>query len=413
MQKLVRGLREEFNNSSIINMIKIISLSNQLFQQKLDDIRNGIQYGLQMSEIIARHLLLRPFHLNVIEAACHGRFKETGHSLVLADMLRHPAIQDSFLETFLNIKHEFMEVTAETDRVDVALRGNDIFIIVENKVNAAEEKKNQVYRYVHEIGVEKYGYSLSQIYVVYLNPTNRNLPSDYSLCDENKEHNVFDELGDEHYTVQSYKYDITNWLRELSINDEPHINSALDQYIDFLENKFHTSPLDKNMNNEIKNLLLKELQIEDKPLEEQIAALSNQYGKTEELLRAIESLKIEMRKELSLKMIREWQKQIEQKLGITLSEDSHSFGIQLRNKVWLGIWDGHDSQDHLPYWGFQFNSFRKGSMPKLYEQIETLLLNLGLTQFHSEKDWIAWCTTKKGVERFMSLYHGVKEMGLL
>ena len=27
----------------------------------------------------------------------------------------------------------------------------------------------QVYRYVHEIGMEKYGYDMSQIYVVYLN----------------------------------------------------------------------------------------------------------------------------------------------------------------------------------------------------------------------------------------------------
>lgn len=390
-----------------------IILSNSLFQHKLDCLKQGIKYGRQVSEIIARHLSLRPFHLNVIEAACHGRFKETGHSLVLADILRHPVIQSSFIEAFLSIEHEFMDVTAETDRVDVALRGKDIFIIVENKVNAAEEQKNQVYRYVHEIGIDRYGYTPSQIYVLYLNPTNRNIPSEYSLCDENNEHNVFEELGDDHYNVLSYKYDITNWLRELSINDEPHIDSALDQYIDYLETKFHTSPLDKNMNSEIKNLLLKELQVVNKPLEEQIAALANQYDKTEELLRAIESLKIEIRKELSLKMIREWQKQIEQQLGISLREDSHSFGVQLNNKVWLGVWDGHDSQDHLPYWGFQFNSFKKGTMPELYAQIEALLKSVDIVHFHTENDWIAWCTTEKGVERYISLYHGAKEMGLL
>ena len=413
MLRHVLGLQEKYYNSSVITMIKTLSLSNQLFQQKLDGLRNGIRYGWQISEIIARHMSLRPFHLNVIEAACRGSFKETGHSLVLADMLRHPTIQSSFLDTFLNLEHEYMVVTAEADRVDVALKGKDIFIIVENKVNAAKEQKNQVYKYVHEIGIEKYGHSISQIYVVYLNPTNRNNPSEYSLCDENNEHNVFEELETDHYNVISYKYDITDWLRRLSINNEPHINSALDQYIDFLENKFHTSPLDKNMNSDIKKLLLKELQIEDKPLEEQIAALSSQDEKTEELLRAIESLKREIRKELSLKMIREWQKQIEQQLGITLRNDDHSFGIQLNNKVWLGVWDGHDSHEHLPYWGFQFDSFRKDTMPDLYGQIEILLKRANINESHYERDWVAWGTTENGVESFISLYHSAKETGLL
>lgn len=133
----------------------------------------------------------------------------------------------------MNLEHDYLNVTAETDRVDVALKGEDIFIIIENKVNSAEEQRNQVYRYVHEIAIDKYGYSLSQIYVIYLNPTNHNPPSEYSLCDENNENNVFEELGEEHYTVQSYKYDITDWLRCLSVTNEPHIDSALDQYIDF------------------------------------------------------------------------------------------------------------------------------------------------------------------------------------
>ena len=105
----------------------------------------GIKCGCQVSDIIARHLSRRPFHLNVIEAACHGRFKETGHSLVLADMLSHPAIQSSFMEQFLGLNLNYMEVTAETDRVDVALKGKDIFVIVENKVNAAVEQNCQVY----------------------------------------------------------------------------------------------------------------------------------------------------------------------------------------------------------------------------------------------------------------------------
>lgn len=395
-------------------MIKTLQLSNNIFQYKLDGMKMGIKCGCQVSDIIARHLSRRPFHLNVIEAACHGRFKETGHSLVLADMLRHPAIQSSFMEQFLGLNLNYMEVTAETDRVDVALKGKDIFVIVENKVNAAVEQNCQVYRYVHEIAIEKYGYSLSQIYVLYLNPTNHNPPSEYSLCDENNENNVFEELGNDHYNVLSYKYDVTDWLRGISVSNEPHIVSALDQYIDFLENKFHTTSLDIDMNNEIKDFLLKELQVDNSPLEEQLSALDSQYNKTQELLSAIDSLKIELRKELSHKMMREWQRQIEELLCIKLSQDDHSFGVQLNNKVWLGVWDGYDSPNHLPYWGFQYTTYKKDENPELYKCVETLITGAGINKFQADnKEFIAWYTTQKGVERFTSLYHVAKEKGLL
>ena len=40
--------------------------------------------------------------------------------------------------------------------------------------------------------------------------------------------------------------------------------------------------------------------------------------------------------------------QIEKQLGIVLAADEHSFGIQLNNKVWLGVWDGYDSENYLP-----------------------------------------------------------------
>lgn len=394
-------------------MIESIKLSNLLFQQKVGAMCENIMLSNHVAKIMEMHLSQQPFHLNVIEAACRGRFKETGHSLVLADMLRHRYIQASFLEFFLGIQHEFMEVTAETDRVDVALRGEDMFVIIENKVNAAEEQENQVYRYVHDIGITKYGFDLSQIYVVYLNPTNRIYPSEYSLCDENGENNVFEDLGVDHYTVQSYKYDVTDWLRSLSIDNEPHIFSALDQYIDFLENKFHTSKLYNDMNNEIKALILKELKIEGKSIEEQITALGNQRDKVSELLDAIDNIKEDLKKEQSHDIMREWQIQIVQQLGIKLEQEDHSFKIQLSNKVWLGIWDGHDSANHLPYWGFQLSGFKKDCMPEVSEQVLSVIKKSGIEKYKEEKGWVAWYTTQKGAERFVALYQAAKSLGLL
>ena len=410
------------HNRELLIDKEILLLSNSLFQYKLDGFKLGLSFSDQVHDIIKKHEERRPFHLNVIEAVCHGNFRETGHSLVLADMLKHPDIRSSFLERFLNLKYDALEVTAERARIDVALKGNGIFVIIENKVNAADEQKSQVYRYVHEIGIDKYGYKFSEIYVIYLNPETHDNPSEYSLCDENNENNVFEALGEEHYKVLSYKYDIIDWLRGISIPNEPHIESALDQYLDFLENKFHTTLLDTEMNKDIREFLLKELQIESKSLEEQISALGSQYEKTAELLSSIDSLKIELRKELSHDMIEEWQKRIEtEKLPeIQLNKEEHSFGIQLKNKVRLGIWDGFDSTDLLPYWGFQYKQDNKENIQEVYEQIDRLLEKAGMEIESPSTDrstvWIAWKTIEKGkdgVECFISLFKAAKEMNLL
>ena len=393
-------------------MKETLRISNLLFQYRLNYYKNGIRLSDRVHQIIKTHLDKIPFHLNVIEAACRGRFKETGHSLILANLLKHPIIQSSFIKTFLNIQHEYMHVTAEKNRIDVALKGKDIFVIIENKVNDAEEMENQIYRYVNEIGIKKYGFTLPQIYVIYLNPTTRTLPSPYSLCDKNKENNVFEALEKEHFKVLSYKYDIIDWLRKLSIENEPHIASALDQYIDFLENKFYTSPIYQNMNKEIKDFILKELHIEGLTLQEQITALKNEHEKVTTLLDSIEDLRIELRKEESNRLMREWQSEIEKE--ISLSQDEHSFGIQLKNQVWLGVWDGYDAKNNLPYWGFQLENYKKIEMPDLLESIKKIIEKSNIEHYHTdEKDFIAWCTTNEGVSRFLSLYEAAKESEML
>lgn len=393
-------------------MKETLRISNLLFQYRLNYYKNGIRLSERVHQIIKPHLDRIPFHLNVIEAACRGRFKETGHSLILANLLKHPVIQSSFIKNFLNIQHEYMHVTAEKNRIDVALKGKDIFVIIENKVNDAEEMENQIYRYVNEIGIKKYGFTLPQIYVIYLNSTTRTQPSLYSLCDKNKENNVFEALEKEYFKVLSYKYDITDWLRKLSIENEPHIASALDQYIDFLENKFYTSPIYQNMNKEIKDFILKELHIEGLTLQEQITALKNEHEKVTTLLDSIEDLRIELRKKESNRLMREWQSEIEKE--ISLSQDEHSFGIQLKNQVWLGVWDGYDAKNNLPYWGFQLENYKKIEMPDLLESIKKLIEKSNIEHYHTdEKDFIAWCTTNEGVSRFLSLYEAAKESGML
>ena len=67
-------------------MKETLRISNLLFQYRLNYYKNGIRLSDRVHQIIKTHLDKIPFHLNVIETACRGRFKETGHSLVLANL---------------------------------------------------------------------------------------------------------------------------------------------------------------------------------------------------------------------------------------------------------------------------------------------------------------------------------------
>lgn len=80
----------------------------------------------------------------------------------------------------------------------------------------------------------------------------------------------------------------------------------------------------------------------------------------------------------------------------TTEEASPNDRFGLNNKVWLGVWDGHDSREHYPYWGFKYDSFKKDSMPELYADIEKILNNVGIqmSDIETESNWVAWNYTK-------------------
>ena len=167
------------------------------------------------------------------------------------------------------------------------------------------------------------------------------------------------------------------------------------------------------MNNEIKDLILKELHIEGKSIEEQITALDAQRDKVNELLNAIDQLKVEFTKKQSHDMMLKWQNQVEQQLDIRLEHEDHYFRIQLNNKVWLGVWDGHDNTNYLPYWGLQVNPENKEDIPDFDSQLLDLLELAGIKEKKNNKYFYAWCSTQKGAERFVSLYQAAKSLGLL
>ena len=70
--------------------------------------------------------------------------------------------------------------------------------------------------------------------------------------------------------------------------------------------------------------------------------------------------------------------------------------------------------DNVNFNNEQYTTYKKDEMPDLYDQVIQLLKKVGIDHFNTEnKEWIVWCTTQQGVERFTSLYQGAKETGLL
>lgn len=115
-----------------------------------------------MAEIKKRELDKLSYYINVIDSAARGKLRETAHSRILADLLRHPKIQRAFLKEMLDIDNNGdlkVEVGSMKSHIDIALyKPNEKFIIIENKANWAVEQPCLIWRYVREIAMKKYGF---------------------------------------------------------------------------------------------------------------------------------------------------------------------------------------------------------------------------------------------------------------
>ncbi|MGP9689739.1 PDDEXK-like family protein [Psychrobacter sp. AOP22-C1-C5] len=103
-------------------------------------------------------------------------------------------------------------------RIDIVLKNNDSIIVIENKINAYDQK-NQLQRYFE--ACTNMGYAPENIYILYLNKYGEAV-SDYGKG--NLLHSQFAQI--------TYKDDITSWLDACIIEavSYPHIEQTLLQY---------------------------------------------------------------------------------------------------------------------------------------------------------------------------------------
>ena len=233
------------------------------------------------------------YHFNVISAAARGRLLETAHSLILSNLLRNPIIQKSFFEEVLGIefaKAMFVETEFGNSKshVDIILYNKRSCVIIENKVNGAMEQEHQVYRYVHDIAEDILKINRENIYVLYLNPYDNASPSLQTVTNDCGRDNLLESMGNR-FIIKSFANDIVHWLSNLDFPTEPY-KSGVRQYIDYLENYFHTSVKYEPMKREIKEFILKEYSIENCSLEQQIGILEQKKQNVDFLAEQLISL---------------------------------------------------------------------------------------------------------------------------
>ncbi|MCQ2199230.1 MAG: PD-(D/E)XK nuclease family protein [Paludibacteraceae bacterium] len=177
---------------------------------------------------------------------------ENAHSRILKALLDYN--KESFRKSFaqrtglpkdfdLKDANIYLEYPAKEGRIDIYIyKENEYAIIIENKINGAQEQHEQIDRYV-ETALEKY--DKDKIFCLYLTREG-GYPSENSLKEKAATLNF---KREEPYNTESrliqinYKVDILNWLKDDVLPNIPYKDKSLidgiNHYIDFLNNMFN------------------------------------------------------------------------------------------------------------------------------------------------------------------------------
>ena len=389
-------------------IIENINIAETLANQRIPLITENCTFADSIAKTKTDFISKLPFHLNVITSAARGKLRETGHSRILADMLGVDFIQKSFIRYFFKIETEPLTIEREIgnseSHIDVMMHNKDLCIIIENKVNDATEQPNQTYRYVHDIAMEQYNMRPEQIYVLYLNSTDHSEPSPVSRTDQNGDNDVM-ELLSERFIIKSFAYDITEWLYQLETpkDEQPYIESAIKQYIDYLEQYFNTSKEFTPMKEELKKQILSQYGLSDSSNEEIISTLMQKKENINILLEEINSI-IESSQVANAKEKLNFYFQCMKKDFSNIPE--HCFfnntdcidcngenwpnvGVSIiLNKFRLNIQIEYDYNKKEMYYGILCDNT---SDPKAYQYIQKMILPYFSTQDYDSNDyWPVW-----------------------
>lgn len=378
-------------------IISLLKLSNSYQNWKKMNVKTKFSHSINLldkfSFVYDSEINKLPYRLNLLDDLSTN---ENAHSKFLIRLLQHQPALINFINFINNddsnnftfdvsiIKKPIL--TYEKLRIDGLIKENNKYaIIIENKIHNAVEQEHQIGRYINKC--KSIGFSVEQIFVIYLTRTERDSHSEqtwgneYSLSNFNKR-----------YSKLSYKSKILPWLESylgtLSPKEEL-IKSAVIQYIDHLKHFFNKKEIYSKMNAELQNFLYTELNLNAdnveniEVVERKISEISNLKEQLEELARVTKK-----------KLFEDWKKNLDEnfefteyvkfnqskdsfiKTGVTLEYEGKVFSILIEHNY------------KAIYFGFGRHFASEKLEPEIKEFLESIIESENLKV--EEPWWYGW-----------------------
>lgn len=352
-----------------------------------------------------------PYSIDLLNEALRSEnLKETAHCRILYKLLQNRVVQNSFVQYFfseIDYSYDSIQIPyPDKHRIDLTIKGDSFFLIIENKINGACEQRNQINRYVQ---IAQQTYPNEQIYVLYLGGDINITPSNYSMSPS------IQQLLQNRIICKNYKEDVSSWItliyKQIDFNDEPFLKSALLLYKTYLENKYNLYNKYKEMNNKLDKELIETLNLNAISLDDKIDVIEDQLDNIDKIRERLSFMLQEYKDKRVTQFIKKWYEKcssVLQSRPVLTMEDSMEFGFDFkyRNTDFRCCVSFDDNED--PYWGIVCLTEDINTRPKVFKSLQQMILqsNKG---FHNNEDnskeWVVSDYEKKEfiVEKFITL----------
>ena len=249
----------------------------QMIKPAIEDFYNKVD------ELIKRNLQKKAYDINLIDEL-HAN--ENAHTRILMKLLEFNRNNDYFIfQRFLKLINEKLDLKYKIQNLAIPkfkyqwanidgyiYQDNKIAIIIENKIDWANDQEEQIQRYIES--ANKIGsISPDHIYVIYLTEDGRKEVSDYSFTPYAKE--ILDVKEDEtgRFIKINYKEDMLPFFKDilsyLDFSKEVYLKSALIQYIDYLDGRFGLREREKEFLDSVLSDMLEFFSIEKSEINNQ------------------------------------------------------------------------------------------------------------------------------------------------
>lgn len=368
-----------------------INLSILHLSDTIDEsLNNTLNVCCEISEAHKEELSSSPSEIDLLSDALRSeKLKETAHCRILYRILQDRKMQKRFIAHFLpNVECSFESIQIpypDKNRIDLTIKGDAFFLIIENKVNNAPEQKKQIDRYV-KIAMQTY--PIEEIYVLYLGGETNIAPSKHSISTGIRN------LLENRIICKNYKEDITPWIasiyRQTEFNEQPFLKSTLLSYKTYLENKYNLN----EMNNKLDKALIETLGLDSMSITEKISTIEDQIDNIDKIRERLDFLLCDYQEQDRISHMKEWYKSssdiLSNKVVLTMENNTEfGFNFQYRNREFRCCVSYDDNEN--PYWGICGITENINSCPKIFNSLQKLVLQSN-NGFHNHEynsaEWV-------------------------